>query len=289
MSVLNKEVCLPLVVRGGVYRCQYTVAGGPKVLALVDTGSPFLILTSQATNGKGKRSRYTPTYEMYASQAGDVEWEEGPVVLAEGAKFRKVVYGVFQDTLANYGGADGVIFGLIRNKNDDIRPSFLEQTNVRSFRLDFVNQMLTLSPRSLIDGQHVVPLLDLRRLFRCPVQHYVCQVDRMYVNGNLVRTMSPIYALIDTGCTGMLMNAAFYYPLLGLTRIGINDMLLTIKTTEGETISLGASRRDPQFLALPQVFPWLPADACLLVVGLAFLRGRVLTIDALKSRMTLSI
>ena len=86
-------------------------------------------------------SRYTPTYEMYASQAGDVEWEEGPVVLAEGAKFRKVVYGVFQDTLANYGGADGVIFGLIRNKNDDIRPSFLEQTNVRSFRLDFVNQV----------------------------------------------------------------------------------------------------------------------------------------------------
>eukprot|EP00667_Euglena_gracilis_P009616 EG_transcript_9768 len=287
---LLRETSIPITYSDGVYYCEYTLLGGRRSVAVVDTGSPFLIMPARWDVPNPKRTRLGTTYEEYASEEGEVVWNRAPVIMpttaASPVVFRGVVYGVFQTYQVKVGAA-GVMLGLIRNRRWDIRPTFLEQTNVKAFSLDFRQQVMTLSPKPLIlPSMDSIPLLDLRSLSSCPVQHYVCVLRGVSINGRQVPTSRPIYGLIDTGCTGLLIHGRFYSPL-GRLGGSFREVTVTVKTSAGRCITLQATRQDPNFLALPVNFPWLPADACLLVLGLAFLKGKVLTIDPVASRMTI--
>mmetsp|Transcript_25383 Transcript_25383/g.47918 ORF Transcript_25383/g.47918 Transcript_25383/m.47918 type:complete len:292 (+) Transcript_25383:367-1242(+) len=202
------------------------------------------------------------------------------------AEFGSVVYGVFK-TYVNKGGSADVILGLVRNRDDDVRPSFLGQTLIQSVCLDFVSSTLTLSRGALIlPGADFVPLVDLRTQFRAPVQHYVVLLQNLVVNDRLVRTSEPIYAMIDTGASGCFITENMFYPLQRQAR-GWRSMEVDITTYRGETVTLSARRPDPLFLVLPATYPWLPSDANLIVLGLSFLRNSKITLDLLQSKMLL--
>jgi len=288
---LPSDVFIPMIYMHGAYCCEYMVEGGRPALALVDTGSPFLVMPAYLNAPKPKRSRYRPTYEMYASEEGAVTWHEGTIVLptmSMAVALPRVVYGVFRTYQDNGGGA-GVLLGLIRHRQRSVRPTFLEQSNVHSFRLDFRLRVLTLAPRPLMPAHRdSIPLVNLRDVFGCTVQHYVCMIHDLTINGKEIRPPQPIYGLIDTGCTGMLVNSSYYFPLRSEAG-GFSSLALTLRTAAGRSVSLTASRRDPRFLVLPATFPWLPADACLMVIGMAFLQQKVVTIDTVGSRMTIDL
>uniref|UniRef100_A0A7S1NV54 Peptidase A1 domain-containing protein n=1 Tax=Eutreptiella gymnastica TaxID=73025 RepID=A0A7S1NV54_9EUGL len=299
-STVTQDIVVPMILFRGTYCCEYAVQGGQTVKALLDTGSPFLIFNSKEYNVNGRRSRCPPSYELYSSQEGMVEWMEGAVTLdawrfQEGVgwltspvAFSKVVYGAFQ-TYVDKGGAAQVLFGMVRNRQPDIRTTFMGQTNLRSFTLDFRRKLLILSPRSLVaTPRNAVPLVDLRTFWKAPVQQYVCRLDGMVVNGQAVRAPGPIFAIIDTGSTGMFINEEFFFPLQRQAR-GFSSIDVSIRTADDQLIKLSASRADPQFLVLPTSFPWLPRDGTyLLVLGLCFFRQHALTIDMLSSLMVLT-
>eukprot|EP00241_Pyramimonas_parkeae_P007081 CAMPEP_0114236328 /NCGR_PEP_ID=MMETSP0058-20121206/6782_1 /TAXON_ID=36894 /ORGANISM="Pyramimonas parkeae, CCMP726" /LENGTH=311 /DNA_ID=CAMNT_0001348263 /DNA_START=267 /DNA_END=1202 /DNA_ORIENTATION=- len=283
----STDIVLPMLYDDGTYTCQISIQGGKTLQAQVDTGSPFLILSDENYEGQGQASGYKDTYERYTSQEGKVKWDQGTVqFISSGAEFGSVVYGVFK-TYVNKGGSADVILGLVRNRDDDVRPSFLGQTLIQSVCLDFVSSTLTLSRGALIlPGADFVPLVDLRTQFRAPVQHYVVLLQNLVVNDRLVRTSEPIYAMIDTGASGCFITENMFYPLQRQAR-GWRSMEVDITTYRGETVTLSARRPDPLFLVLPATYPWLPSDANLIVLGLSFLRNSKITLDLLQSKMLL--
>ena len=56
-------------------------------------------------------------------------------------------------------------------------------------------------------------MVDLRHAYNAPVQQFVGKVERFFVNGQLVRTSTPIYAMIDTGTTGLYIVESMFYDL----------------------------------------------------------------------------
>jgi hypothetical protein len=68
---------------------------------------------------------------------------------------------------------------------------------------------------------------------------------------------------------------------------GWRSLEMDMRTAAGETVTVSSGRPDPYFLVLPASFPWLPADANLIVIGCAFLAGTVTTIDILESKLVL--
>ena len=60
-------------------------------------------------------------------------------------------------------GTQAIYLGLVKERQARIRPTFLEQTDIKAMRFDFVDNELTLARRPLI-GSDAVPLVDLREL-----------------------------------------------------------------------------------------------------------------------------
>jgi len=128
----------------------------------------------------------------------------------------------------NYSGGATPLFGLVKDRCDDIRPTLLEQAGVDAFAVN-----LARSPRSgesylrLFRGSNALasyilnqrgwrertfslPLVDLRPL-GAPVRHHAFLVHRLTVNGREVNVESrPIFAILDTGTTGILVSRGLY-------------------------------------------------------------------------------
>ena len=145
-----------------------------------------------------------------------------------------VVFGVASENIMS--GPGGVFFGLIRETDKRIRPSFLGQTNVASFQVDLKSRprTLTLSTTSIVtvpqisssikitdvedkNPRRCIPLSNLlRKKYGDPVQHYAVRAKSIDVNGNLLasddgnRGSRPIVVIIDTGVTGMIISRELF-------------------------------------------------------------------------------
>ncbi|VEU42257.1 unnamed protein product [Pseudo-nitzschia multistriata] len=230
----------------GAYVVRYTLFG-EAFAAVVDTGSPFLTVPSYCRPYRNQKMRwgcyrpertqdsgYANTVEGFDNNYGVVVWRkadfsfpgrvspgEGPLGGTGGATDPfPVVFGVLGEDLLN--GSGGVFFGLIKETDRWIRPSFLGQAGYASFCVDLrrgaadsTGPELVLSERSMIgtttrqisgtsnnsgnissnsSGKHnsyeyggiadFVPLVrDLKTRYGAPVVHYTARASRFVVNG----------------------------------------------------------------------------------------------------------
>jgi hypothetical protein len=154
------------------YIISYTV-GKSKFGAIIDTGSPFLVVPQTSCRQEYKWGCYRPeesqqavglkpTRERFDGNEGWVEWREGQFsfLLDEGAgssstyasntitttalaastlgilfpKSSSMTFGVISETLMD--GPGGIFLGLVKDTNSWIRPSFLSQSQVTAFSVD---------------------------------------------------------------------------------------------------------------------------------------------------------
>ncbi|KAL3793112.1 hypothetical protein HJC23_005614 [Cyclotella cryptica] len=145
--------------------------GNSKFGAIIDTGSPFLLVPQTSCRPEYRWGCYrpeesnkalglTPTRERFDGNEGWVEWREGSFsfVLDEsfpstatpsntvsnaapastlGLLFPKsssMTFGVISETLMD--GPGGIFLGLVKDTDSWIRPSFLGQSDVTSFSID---------------------------------------------------------------------------------------------------------------------------------------------------------
>ena len=297
MRLTPSSVKLPLLRCGSGFCTEYYV-NGQRFRAVVDTGSPFLLVDGTCgTGGTGPAGRVAFgavfgrsegaygwgcfeagqnggaladfSTEMFGGQNIDVEWRRGMLRLPgslflspresearrRGARpgpwtredlnqgldlLYPINFGVVR-ALTNVGGSGAVYLGLAKDRAPGrTRQSFLEQTDLVSFRLDFLARELTLSRRALIRGDSV-PLVDLRDL-GAPISPPAAQVERLRVNGAVVPLERPTFAVFDSGTTGLTLSDAF--PALAEMRpAAIRDVVVEFKTAAGRTVKVAASSR----------------------------------------------
>lgn len=299
-SFTSSSVTVPLEFTGQELLIYYRVDGS-LFRAVVDTGSPFLLIPgSCGTNTRSKAGCYREqgipsglpdTFEQFDGFEGNVEWRMAPVTLenATGSLMANrplITFGVAGESIL--GGPGGVFFGLIRDTEAWIRPSFLSQTLVCSFELDLrtSQKTLTLSQDPLIGSEQdaIRMTSDLRRKYRDPVTHYTCRAHSISVNGvPLVASgRKPIYVIFDTGVTGMvvsrdLFNERYFDARQRREKSLWGQVDITFQTLSGKTATLSASR--PLTTPFDPQQNWTKFRGHLIVVGLAFLDGKKITFD----------
>ena len=143
---------------------------GERFGAILDTGSPFLTApaTCSTWSYKYKWGCYHPektydsglsnTIEGFDNNQGLVVWRKAEFTFDDQLQQpRNLTFGVFGPQLLD--GPGGVFFGLIKNTDSWIRPSFLGQTGYKSFTIDLRQKpQLVMSKESMIDGDDWIPL-----------------------------------------------------------------------------------------------------------------------------------
>jgi hypothetical protein len=241
------------------------------------------------------------TYEQFDGFEGQVEWRKAKVNLvnATGSLISNtpwITFGVASESILK--GPGGVFFGLIRDTDDWIRPSFLSQTSVAALQLDLRSRekkTLTLSQYPLItSSQNVVRLTDdLRRKYGDPVAHYTARAKSIIVNGfPLVsdNEKKPIYVIFDTGVTGMVVSQELFEERYKLAREGREKNLwghveVIFEPESGEAVVLAAHK--PLTTPFDPQKTWKKFRGHLIVVGLSFLDGNRITIDIDEKRALL--
>ena len=293
----------------------YYQVGGERFGAIIDSGSPFLMVPgycNERTWGcykpdASRPSGLLPTYEKFDNNEGEVEWRIAPFafVNATGSMMgpKEMIFGVLSESLLS--GPGGVFFGLIRDTDEWIRPSFLGQTNVNSFDIDLRDhkednlkketKTLTLyttpnpSLRNAEDGTSTtdyIPLVrDLTRKYGDPVLHYTAKAVSLFANGRPVVSPHdnlPLYVIFDTGVTGMVVSRELMEQRYADARQNREKSLwgtveISFQTKQGDTVSLSAKKPVTTPLGAK---PWPKfKKAHLVVIGLAFLDGRKTSID----------
>ena len=298
----------------------YYAVGGARFGAILDTGSPFLNVPAYCNEQKwgcfrpqdSVPSGLAPTYERFDNNEGWVEWRQAPFgfVGAEGSILGRsqYVFGVLSESLLD--GPGGVFLGLVRDTESWIRPSFLGQTQVRSFQIDLsegnqkslrltnaegvvlLNQRETSQSSSsssslstAFNNDSYIPLVrDLNRRYKDPAYHYTAKALSMRANGSpvLADSRQPIYVIFDTGVSGCVVTSEILEDRYTTARRNREKSLwgsveVDLLTKSGEVVTLRAEKP----LATPfGERPWPTfKNAHLIVLGLAFLEGRRMTID----------
>ena len=302
LSGPRPELRLPLQLRDGVFCLVYSIDGS-YFRGVIDTGSPFLTVAPDQCRewgcwrGEGEATLLGDTFERYATQDGSVQWRSGDVSFSQleeqprhcVSPGGRTVFGLFRSTMSKGGRGDQSLVGLVKSTAPGVRPSLLGQTTYQSFTLDCANGMLVLSTRSLlVPGRITIPLLDMRR-WGALAQQYIARVRRLTVNGEIVRSSKPIFAMVDSGSTGMFMTERLFYPLQEEAR-GWRSCEVELEARGGLICRLSAGRPSPLFVCLPTKFPWLDdiGKGHLLVLGMAFLEGRSVSVDMDRSLMQIS-
>jgi hypothetical protein len=259
----------------------------------------------------GDDETHVATYRVDGREVGDAANLAVPSAADENANapsvafaFPELSFGVTSQTVGRAGSAGGGVgsapfVGLVKRRADWIRPTFLEQTDVSSFALDFEKDELILSRDALIakdEKKNVFPLVDLRPM-GAPVFHYAVLVDELWINGGKYRPRDrtqkpkPIYAVFDSGVTGCLVSRDLFYD--SDFEFGIFECHARIKAEDGESVAVGTSLRTCTgrclLLALPVDVPWKGfEDAHVVFLGLAFMyaNGGV-AVDADDGRLRL--
>eukprot|EP00535_Pseudo-nitzschia_heimii_P000644 CAMPEP_0197178966 /NCGR_PEP_ID=MMETSP1423-20130617/4067_1 /TAXON_ID=476441 /ORGANISM="Pseudo-nitzschia heimii, Strain UNC1101" /LENGTH=590 /DNA_ID=CAMNT_0042628793 /DNA_START=100 /DNA_END=1872 /DNA_ORIENTATION=- len=224
---------------------------------------------------------------------------------------KQVVFGVASEAIM--GGPGGVFFGMIRDTDARIRPSFLGQTDVRAFRVNLATRprTLTLSNRDLIASStdsasseidnasmvDYIPMTNLlRRRYGDPVGHYTAAAKSMYVNGfplvdTAIDPSSKLLVIFDTGVTGMVVSRALFDAQYTLARNRREKTLfgnveLNFTTILGRESVIRARKPlatpfDPEqtWKKFPKRREGRKNTVHIIVMGLAFLEDRSLTVD----------
>ena len=302
------------------YVVSYTV-GGSRFVAIVDTGSPFLLVPSYCDETKygcykqdsSLPSGLAPTYERFDSNEGMVEWRRAPFsflqlddipagsMAAEKQLFPdSVTFGVLAESLMD--GPGGIFLGLVKNTDARIRPSFLSQSAVSAFSIDLRARVepktLTLSKSNdaWISGDWIQ--LNAKNLQKGgdPTRHYSVEALDVSVNGRPLvasdsrgKRQKKIYVIIDTGVSGMIITPDLFDERYKVARANREkslwgDVDVTFGTARGGTLTLSATK--PLTTPFGSNRPWgKPLDGHLLVVGLAFLDNKKTSIDIDNGRM----
>ena len=215
--------------------------------------------------------------------------------------FPEVLFGLTSDTrprgsAAGGGTGNAPFLGLVKGRQDWIRPTFLGQTDVASFSLDFSRDALTLSRERLIpldERRGVLALADLRPL-GSPVYHYAVEAKELWINGGRYRDKRkrPVYVVFDSGTTGCLVSRELFES--SDFSLGTFECHARFEDEAGARVSIGTSLRECAgrclFLPLPVDVPWegVPRDAHVIFAGLAFMFNKgSLTVDADDGRLRL--
>lgn len=272
LALLPQNVQPPAVVlklqRCGSALCAEYAVEGQRFRAVVDTGSPFLLVASGPFCNKRDAARWgcfsqaaagdsidmqDSSQEGFGGQIFGVQWRRGEVTLGglssaprtrpnpTALTYSPVNFGVVLDSVG-LKGTQAIYLGLVKERQARIRPTFLEQTDIKAMRFDFVDNELTLARRPLI-GSDAVPLVDLREL-GAPVAQYGCRVERLVVNGKPVELQRPCIAILDTGTTGLVISDSLYdTDELPLPGAAIREVEVETRTERGRAVSFFASRR----------------------------------------------
>lgn len=277
----------------------------------LSTGSPFLNVPGYCNRQRwgcyrpedSRPSGLEPTFERFDNNQGWVEWRKAPFsfVDAQGSLMGASLFtfGVLSESLMD--GPGGVFFGLIRDTDAWIRPSFLGQTETRSFQIDLAadQKFLTLSngdgalllEQGTTTPHDYIPLVrDLTSRFKDPAYHYTAQAVTLQANGSkvLANSRAPIFVIFDTGVSGMVVTSDIFEDRYTTARRNREKNLwgqveIDLCTKSGEIVTLAATK--PVTTPLGER-PWPTfKNAHLIVVGLAFLDGHKMTVDIDQQRL----
>uniref|UniRef100_A0A7S4ADL4 Peptidase A1 domain-containing protein n=1 Tax=Pseudo-nitzschia australis TaxID=44445 RepID=A0A7S4ADL4_9STRA len=259
--------------------------------------------------GDDKRKTILPEEQAWAvaGAAKDENQNKDTVV----PKSVPVVFGVLGKDLLN--GSGGVFFGLIKETDRWIRPSFLGQMGYTSFCVDLRHDSsankspkLVLSKRPLIGGEpqlsissssnsndvdgdgndDYIPLVrDLKKRYGAPVVHYTARASQFVVNGLpllIDQRKRPLYVIFDTGVSGMVVSQDLFDGRYLQARKNREKSLwgrveVTFRTDSGREVVLSADQ--PITTPLGKAAPWKGFRGNLVVVGLAFLDGLSMSVD----------
>eukprot|EP00977_Amphora_coffeiformis_P019318 scaffold7159_cov149-Amphora_coffeaeformis.AAC.1 len=322
---LPATVTLPLELvpaLGGAYVVHFTLFREP-FGAILDTGSPFLTVPFRCNKFAYKYrwgcyrperttdSGYANTVEAFDNNQGTVVWRKAAFSFDNSddddttnrqSMTQEVVFGVFGEALMD--GPGGVFFGLIKDTDKWIRPSFMGQTGYTSFSVDLrrdpeqnLEPKLVLSSTPLIgslddndDDEDYIPLVrDLNRKYKAPVVHYTACACSLTFNGvpqELGNSRRPTYIIFDTGVTGMVISQKLFDERYRQARQNREKSLwgtvqVGFRTKRGNIVELSAIK--PVTTPLGDSFAGYKGNV--IVLGLAFLDGRVMTIDTQGDRI----
>lgn len=212
-----------------------------------------------------------------------------------------MTFGVISESLMD--GPGGIFLGLVKNTDGRIRPSFLGQSDVSAFAVDlrdngrakaltlYGGSTTTTDDRQNFDGRldpsnaiHLVR--DLNKRFGDPTVHYVGVAKSITVNGSTLAASkrgSKIYCILDTGCSGLSVSPSLFDERYATARANREKSLwgavdVELQTVSGDTVKLSAEK--PIVTPLGSERPWgKKLDGHLVVVGLASLEGKRMTVD----------
>jgi len=198
----------------------------------------------------------------------------------------ELIFGVLADSGIVGGLGGGVFFGLAETRY--FRPSFLAQTNIRAFSLDLQSsagrKTLTLTTKySLAQGDFIPLVDDLNRRYKDPTYHYTARALSFRANGARIGTSSKkrIYVIFDTGVSGMLVSRELYEERYNMARERREKSLwgnveIEFLNNQGEPVLVTATK--PITVPVAKI-PWPGFKDHLVVIGLAFLEGHIMTVD----------
>jgi hypothetical protein len=295
------------------YVIQYYLFG-ERFGAIVDTGSPFLTVpaTCSEYNDPYRRykykngcyhpertydSGYGNTLEVFSNLQGPVVWRKAGFTFREDLPTESITFGVLGPELLD--GPGGVFFGLIKETEHWIRPSFLSQTGYNSFCVDLRpnQQSLILSKQSMIQDDEYIPLVrDLYRRYNAPVVHYTARALSFIVDDlplQLDKTTGPTYVIFDTGLTGMAVSNELFEGRNLQARKNHEKSLwgsvcVSFMQQSGKIIELSATK--PITTSLGEDTQWTRGvKGNIIVIGLAFLDGIALTIDIDDGKLAIAV
>ena len=161
---------------------------------------------------------------------------------------------------------------------------------------------------------YYIPLVqDLYRRYQAPVIHYTALASKLVVNGLplLISQRQPLYVIFDTGVSGMIVSQELFDGRYLQARTnrekslwGSVDVTFALQhsTSPSPTITRGRSRSRPHTEApttrtltlsatkpvttpLGLATPWKGFRGNLIVLGLAFLDNRAMTIDVDEGKL----
>ena len=309
------SVKLPLYKYDGVYCTEYDISG-VRMQAIVDTGSPFLVVPSLCSTewgclAKSRQEIFTDAYledttEIFGGQNYESKWKVGKSIQLGNVELNQIIFPLVGEDVFRPPG--GVFMGLIKYKSDDIRPTFLSQTNFSCIRLDIPEKTLELTSCDLIgDALDTVNLLDLRSAGD-PVRHYTALIKELYINGRRIGENKKLYAVFDTGTSGCVLQDELFNDKD--TPNPPREIKVILESNEGNDVSLTASARNRKniFVVTASDINWFKYErgtectrrannlTCkkvantndtpwVVVLGSAFLEDKIMTIDADRNKL----
>jgi hypothetical protein len=163
---------------------------------------------------------------------------------------------------------------------------------VRAFEIDLASndKRLLLTSHEINKGNAgaIQLVKDLHSRYHVPTVHYTARAKSFVANDKVLGTKDkkPIYVIFDTGVTGMVLSQDLFDERYGVARENRERNLwgsvqVSFETIDGATVTLAAS--NPVTTPLEVGLPGF--NGHLIVLGLAFLDGKKISIDINNAKL----